>query len=265
MEISWKGNYYFYRRLCFGSRSPKMFTLLSEAIHWIATNKYGIERLFYLLDDLLALTRPTADGYRTMALLTLIFGRLNIPLHPTKTVGPVFDIEYLGIFLNSVELKAYLPLEKVNRISTLLKKISIRHSVMKLLSLLGHLNFASRVIVPGRSFVSYLLKVAAFVKLLHHHVYLNQACLRDMAMWNRFLQQWNGISFFYDTNITYSADVELFTDASGIGYGGIFNQQWFADIFTVVFSPTFNNVFWPLFHTASFPSNTSKLSLNSVW
>ena len=230
--VKWKGNYYFYKRLCFGSRSsPKIFTLLSEAIHWIATTNYGIERLFYLLDDFLAVTRPTGDGYRTMALLTLIFGRLNIPLHPTKTVGPVFDIEYLGIFLNSVEMKAYLPLEKVNRISSLLQEFSIRHSVMKreLLSLLGHLNFASRVIVPGRSFVSYLLRVAASVKLLHHHVYLNQACLRDMAMWSRFLQQWNGISFFYDTDITYSADMELYTDASGIGYGGIFKQQWFSE------------------------------------
>ena len=75
--IKWKDKYYFYQKLSFGSRSsPKIFSLLSEAIHWILTTNYGVECLFYLFGDFLAVTRPSQDGYRTMALLTLVFNRL---------------------------------------------------------------------------------------------------------------------------------------------------------------------------------------------
>jgi hypothetical protein len=34
-------------------------------------------------------------GERTMALLSLIFNKLNIPLSPKKTIGPVCELEYL--------------------------------------------------------------------------------------------------------------------------------------------------------------------------
>ena len=41
--ICWNSKYYFFKRLCFGSRSsPK---ILSGAIHWIATNNYKIPNL----------------------------------------------------------------------------------------------------------------------------------------------------------------------------------------------------------------------------
>ena len=48
--IYWKGEYYFFTRLRFGSRSsPKIFTMLSEAIHWIASNNYNIQCLLNFL------------------------------------------------------------------------------------------------------------------------------------------------------------------------------------------------------------------------
>jgi hypothetical protein len=99
-----------------------------------------------------------------------------------------------------------------------------------LLCLLGHLNFASRVIVPGRSFVSYLLTLAASVHELHHHVHLSNECRSDMRMWGTFLHHWNGISFFHDDNTTDAADFQLFTDSSGsLGYGAYFQGKWFAE------------------------------------
>ncbi|MES9994401.1 MAG: reverse transcriptase domain-containing protein [Candidatus Thiodiazotropha sp.] len=230
--IKWIDKYYFYQKLSFGSRSsPKIFTLLSEAIHWILTNNYGVECLFYLLDDFLAITRPSSDGDRTMALLTLVFNRLRVPIHPTKTVGPVTSLEYLGVFINSVDMKAYLPQEKLSRIISMIDAFRHKRKVTKreLLSLLGHMNFACRVIRPGRSFVSYLLSLASSVTELHHHVYINQACLRDMSMWYNFMSEWNGISFFYDVNVTLAADMQLYTDSSGTAFAGFYEGKWFAE------------------------------------
>ena len=230
--IKWNDQYYFYKKLNFGSRSsPKLFSLLSEAIHWILTTNDGVECLFYLLDDFLAVTRPSQDGNRTMALLTLVFNRLRVPIHPHKTIGPVTVLEYLGVYLDSVDMKAYLPIEKISRIIAMIDAFRHRRRITKreLLSLLGHMNFASRVIRPGRSFVSYLLSLAASVSELHYHVYLNQACLRDLSMWYDFMSQWNGVSFFYDENVTLAADMQLFTDSSGLAYAGYYDGKWFAE------------------------------------
>ncbi|XP_071112966.1 uncharacterized protein [Haliotis cracherodii] len=45
-------------------------------------------------------------------------------------------------------------------------------------------------------------------------------------MWNKFLNQWNGISFFHDDHITSAPDLNLYTDAAGsVGHGGYFEVQ----------------------------------------
>lgn len=46
-------------------------------------------------------------------------------------------------------------------------------------------------------------------------------------MWSKFLKHWNGVSLFYDAEVTLASDMHLHTDASLIGFGGIFGNQWF--------------------------------------
>ena len=47
-------------------------------------------------------------------------------------------------------------------------------------------------------------------------------------MWKTFLSTWNGRSFFLDTAVTPSPDLELYTDAAGtVGFGGYFQGKWF--------------------------------------
>ena len=230
--VKWQGKFYFWTRLCFGSRSsPKLFTMLSEAIHFIATNNYGIRELLYLLDDFLTIDPPGDGGLRSMCLLQHICKTLNIPLHPDKTLGPDTVMTFLGITLDSNLMQASLPREKIDRILEMFNSFTNKRSVSKrdLLSLLGHLNYASRIILPGRSFVSYLLRLAHSVKELFHHVKLTQDCRSDINMWSYFLTHWNGISFFYDSNPTAASDIELYTDASGsYGYGGYYQGKWFS-------------------------------------
>ncbi|VDI30919.1 Hypothetical predicted protein [Mytilus galloprovincialis] len=147
-----------------------------------------------------------------------------------KTEGPCHKLEYLGIFLDTINMEAYLPLEKVLRIQEIIEYFSKRNSCTKreLLSLLGHLNFACRVIVPGRSFVSHLIKLSTTVKKLHHHVHL-KSCKPDLVMWSKFLKDWNGVSFFLNDNITNAADIHLFTDATPSSFGGFYQNEWFQD------------------------------------
>jgi hypothetical protein len=107
-----------------------------------------------------------------------------------------------------------LPHDKLCCIKDLLYVFLDRRTCTKreLLSLLGHLNYANRVIIHGRSFVFYLLTLAHSVKELHYHVTLNRGCRDDFKMWYAFLDQWNGMSFFIDDNIVTAAVFYLHTE-----------------------------------------------------
>lgn len=231
--FKWNNMYYNYVRLPFGCRSsPKLFDSLSSSICWIAQNNYNIEVIFHLLDDFLTIDRPTDCGERTMALLSLIFNKLNIPLSKKKTVGPTCTLEYLGIILDSVNMLAKLPEDKLKRITDFITFILNKRSCTRkeLEQLLGHLNFATRVILPGRSFVSYLYKLMSSVKESYHYVHLNKECRSDLSMWLQFLSDWNGINLFYEKTLTQSADMMLYTDSSStIGFGGYYQHRWFCD------------------------------------
>jgi len=82
-----------------------------------------------------------------------VFESLNVPLAKHKTVGPITSIEYLGIILDTDNMLAKLPDDKLCRI--LLFSFLNRRTCTKreMLCLLGHLNFAMRVIPTGRSFI----------------------------------------------------------------------------------------------------------------
>jgi hypothetical protein len=230
--IKWQDQYMFSCRLTFGSRSsPVIFDSFATAVCWIAMQKYNIKFILHLLDDFLTIDAPDADAQHTMDTLQGIFKRLNVPLAEHKTMGPCTVLEYLGIILDTEQMLAKLPADKVLRITAMLTQFLSRRTCTKreLLQLLGHLNFASRVIVPGRSFVSYLLGIACSVSELHHHVHLTNSCREDIRMWLLFLQQWNGVSFFYDIKRTASHDMELYTDACLIGHGGYFQGRWFSE------------------------------------
>ena len=208
--------YYVYVRLVFGCRSsPKIFDTLSQAISWIASHNYGIETIFHLLDDFLTVDKSDlCTGLHTKALLDLIFAILKVPLSHHKCIGPSCCLEYLGIILDSERMEARLPLNKVQRIIKFIEELLAKPACTKLelLQLLGHFNFASRVIIPGRSFVSYLIHLSTTVKELWKQVRLDKSCRDDLKMWLRFLQGWNGVSLFYDSMFTCASDMTLYTD-----------------------------------------------------
>ena len=63
----------------------------------------------YLIDE------PSFNAEITMQHLLNVFGKLNVPLSLHKTVGPTTCLEYLGIILDSENMIAKLPLDKLCR------------------------------------------------------------------------------------------------------------------------------------------------------
>ena len=206
--------------------------MLSRSICWVSKSNYNISVIFHLLDDLLTIDRPTECDERTMALLSLIFNKLNIALSAKKTVDPTCVLEYLGIILDTVNMQTRLTEENGVLITGFIQTILYKRSCTRkeLEQLLGYLNFASRVKLPGRAFVTYLYRLMSSAKEAYHYVHLNKECNADLQMWLELLTHWNGINLFYENELTNASNISLHTDASStIGFGGFFQNEWFYD------------------------------------
>lgn len=160
----------------------------------------------------------------------MIFKNLNIPISAAKTEGPSTIIQFMGIILDSRKMEARLPEDKVERIKSALSTFHSQPSttLQELQSLIGSLNFACKVISPGRPFLQRIIHLTRGVKKPHHHIKLTTGFYKDIQMWKLFIDQWNGIGLFLSPIWKTSNTLSLFTDASGsLGYGGIFQQRWF--------------------------------------
>ena len=57
---------------------------------------------------------------------------------------------------------------------------------------------------------------------------MNKSSKADLALWQSFLDDFNGRSFFLNDAWHDSLSLNLYTDAAGcLGYGGIFESEWF--------------------------------------
>lgn len=162
--------------------------------------------------------------------MLLTFTNLNIPIARNKTQGPCTLLEFMGITLDSDKMEARLPEDKITRIQTSLASFKGRKSctLKELQSLIGTLNFACKVVPPGRPFLQCMIELTRNVSQLHHHIKLSSGFFKDLIMWEEFVTGWNGASLFLSTSWVNSDSLQLFTDASGtIGFGVIFGSKWF--------------------------------------
>ena len=231
LGMKWEGKFYFDKVLSMGGRSsPFIFDSVSAAIEWICINNYLIEVLMHLLDDFLSVEPPDKEP-TALVLLKQIFQYLGVPLASDKAFGPISQVlEFLGIILDTQLMEARLSPEKIQKLQQVISSLQSHRKCTKrqLLSLIGSLSFAIRVVVPGRPFLSRLIKLSCTVNGLEHFVYLNGGVREDLNMWSTFLQIWNGRSFFLEDQLTSAPDLSLYTDASGAhGYGAYYQGQWF--------------------------------------
>ncbi len=122
--------------------------------------------------------------------------RLGVPLAAEKVEGPSRGLTFLGIFLDTVKLELRLPEDKLRRLSSLIKTWQGRKSCTKrrLLSLIGHLQHACRVVRPGRSFLRRMITLSTVARELHHRIRLKRGFRSDLQWWAMFLRGWNGVS-----------------------------------------------------------------------
>ena len=96
----------------------------------------------------------------------------------------------------------------------------------EILSLVGLLQHATKVIQRGRTFVARMYATAAKVKQLHYFTRMNKEFRSDIAWWHTFIHCWNGQSMLCSTK-PHSYRFTIHTDASGSwGCVAFMSGQW---------------------------------------
>ena len=232
LGMCWEGKYYYDKVLPFGLRSaPFIFNEVAEAFQWICAHHLSIEDMLHLLDDFLVLGPPKSvlcEQRITLALQMCYY--LGIPIADEKTTWPSTELIFLGIILDTDKFESRLPDDKREDLLRLLEDmIERKHCTLKELEhLLGKLQFASRVVIPGRTFLRRLYDAAGHATQSFHRVRLSTACRLDLRWWKHFLQSWNGRSFFLEPWYTLASDLQVQTDAAAsVGFGAICGGEWF--------------------------------------
>ena len=231
LGMHWQGKFYVDLRLPFGLRSsPFLFNRLADAFEWILKHNYAISALMHYLDDYFTVGPPSSPlCVSQVDTMVKTADRLGIPLAPDKLEGPTSRLVFLGILIDSTLMECSLPPDKLSELVAELRTWSCRKKCIKreLLSLIGKLNFACRIIPAGRIFLRRLIDLSTTARLPHHHISLNTEARRDVAWWLKYLPLWNGRAIIPDPFWSRSPDLELFTDASGgLGFGIYFQGRW---------------------------------------
>ena len=227
----WMGYYLVDTRLPFGGRScPYIFNTFADILTWVLISVYCIPFILHYLDDWLIVDKTFSRCSEHMQTMMSACSELGIPLSSNKIVGPSQTITYLGIEIDSKERIMRLPPDKLETLTTILGEWKQKRKCRKreLLSLIGKLAFAAKVVKPGRIFLRRLIALSTRVNNLNHFIYINEETRKDILWWHDFIGIWNGKSLLQSPPVTSSA-LKLFTDASGaLGFGAVFNNAWFS-------------------------------------
>jgi len=232
LGFQFNNQFYYDKALPMGLKSScAIFEALSTALHWIMTTKFHATGVSHILDDFIFIS---ADRLSCLSYLTSfidICQKVGIPIKHSKTCLPSTQIEAHGILIDSVQMQAKLPMDKLNKCRQLLNHHSNtrRVTLKQIQSLIGTLQFATKVIFPGRAFLRRIINLTIGIKKPHHHITLNNEAQQDITCWLSFLTQFNGVSVFLKSHWLSSSTLNLYTDAAGSkGYAAVLGSTWTA-------------------------------------
>jgi hypothetical protein len=234
LGIKWRGKYYFEKVLVFGlTSSCYHWERVATTAHWLATNILFIKLLVHYIDDFLIISINHRIGKLQQDALLTLFKFLGLPISPEKLEGPVNRIIFLGIQIDTVNMTISLDEDRLKQITSSLSDWMNKStaSITQLQSITGLLSFAAKVIRAGRTFLRRIINYTSHLISKHkrhdQQFMLNHSVKQDLNWWLTYIRQWNGMKSIYPIDWTKSMDMKIFTDASKVGYGAIFNNEWF--------------------------------------
>jgi hypothetical protein len=230
LGFSWNGQYYYDAFLPFGLRSsPFLYNIFAELLHWAGLLAL-IAFIRHYVDDFI-FVEPNISTPTALATFIPVATVLGFSINPDKNEGPCTALSFTGIHLNTASMIASLPVSKLEECRRKVNLLYNCRSCTKrsLLSLIGSLAHAAKVLRPGRAFLRRFIDAAHSVRRLSHFVPLSSSLYEDLAWWAHFLPLWNGASFmnWHPWTAASSIGLHFATDASGsIGHGVVYGPSW---------------------------------------
>ena len=231
LGMLWKDEVLVDGSLPFGLRSaPLIFTAVADAAQWIMQSK-GATHIFHYVDDYITLGSPSTQECKlNNAIMHDTCSELGLPTDPEKDEGPSSSLAFTGIEIDTVAMELRLPKQKLDCLKAELAGWRGKKACRKedLLSLIGVLSHACKVVRAGRTFLRRLIDLSAaqHCQLSDFFTRLNRDAKSDLEWWYQFCTDWNGVTILRETPAIPTALVT--SDASGgWGCGATCGHKWF--------------------------------------
>ena len=235
--------YYFVDKcLPFGaSISCALFQEFSDALSHIVQYYTKKENINYLDDFLFAAKLKEYCDWQLKIFLQ-VCSRINLPVSVNKTVWGKRIITFLGLTIDTIAQKIWIPRDKIDRAKMEIEEVLGRKKIRlkRLQHLCGFLNFIGKCVVPGRAFTRRIYSFGESILKQHHHLDVKEELKLDLKAWKLFLDdpQMCSRPFFHLDKGTDSDEVFFYTDASrnsNFGCGGVcgtsyYIMQWEEDL-----------------------------------
>ena len=209
--------------------SCRTFETFSTALQWVAQKHLNIAHLIHILDDYLMAASSYDQCCTDLKNFLSLCEYLGVPIAPEKTVGLRTTLTFAGIELDTIMFEARLPADKITKSKALLSKFLQRKkaTLKEVQSLIGLLNFACSVVVPGRAFLRCLIDLTKDIRCASHFIRLVDLSKRICVYGNHFWMISTADRFFLGDFWSNSVNLNLYTDSTAsLGFGAIFGQFW---------------------------------------
>ena len=172
----------------------------STALEWLAKHYLCASGVLHILDDFLFIAISQGKCDSNLKNFLSLYDRLGVPVAHEKTEGPSTTLQFAGITLDTINMEAHLLDDKLQKCNAQLLAMHkcCKTTLKELQSLIGLLNFACSVVLPGRAFLQRLIDLTKGVRLPHHRIRITEACRHDLQVCLQFLRDFNGRTFFLD-------------------------------------------------------------------
>ncbi|CAG2239286.1 unnamed protein product [Mytilus edulis] len=155
-------------------------------------------------DFLFVESSQTSKVGNTLKLFQEVCNKIGIPLASDKTTLPTTLLMFLGIEFDTQNLIMRLPNEKLVKLSQKIRDTldSSKITLKDMQSLLGLLNFACKVVAPGRTFCRRLINSTIGVRKSYYKIRVNKQMKADLEVWLDFLKQYNGVTVITDNGLS---------------------------------------------------------------
>ena len=229
MGIAHRGRYYVDICPSFGARgSSSAQQRVSQAVCHIMRME-GHDVMAYV-DDFCGAHRSFHDALRAFSMFEGLCEELGLRLAPDKSVFPTTKLEWLGIDVDTVQMRLTIPDSKLREIQALTADWNhkLRASKRELQSLAGKLNHVAQCITPAKKFMARILTTLRACP--PHGTIATDAGLRaDVRWFNQFAAASNGVCLLQEPSRIW----KIQCDACLQGAGGFSDHNYYS----LAFSP----------------------------